>query len=140
MASSKVFWICGGLSLALFLITCWSAIYADTTPYWVESIGYFILTFYCMELFKGEKTDISTWLVVSAVIIGRIIIEIPMRIMDWNGCLGSFMVIAACVIAILLSAYCFNTKKPFAFILSYVILSLFNSIVAEYWTGFVLNR
>ena len=140
MSSTKSFWISCGLSLTLFLITCWSAIYTDTTPYWIESIGYFILTYFCLKFVQAKNNKIATWYIISAIILGRIILEIPMRILDWNGCVGSFMIIISCIIAILLAAYCYNSKKITAFVLSYVILALFNSVVADYWSKFLLNQ
>lgn len=140
ISAVKVFCIVCGLSLALFLVTCWSAIYPDSTPYWVESVGYFMLTYFCLDICRKRTPDIPMWSVISALIFGRILIEIPIRIYDWDGCKGSVMITASCIIAILMSAYCHKLKKPFAFILSYLILALFNSVVADSWSRYVLDQ
>lgn len=124
ISAVKVFCIVCGLSLALFLVTCWSAIYPDSTPYWVESVGYFMLTYFCLDTCRKRKPDVSVWSVISALIFGRILIEIPIRIYDWYGCEGSVMITVSCIIAILMSAYCHKLKKPFAFILSYLLVEL----------------
>lgn len=140
MTSAKAFWTVTGLSLALFLVTCWSAYNGDTTPYWVESLGYFILTYYCLEFIRAKNQSVSIFCVTAAAVLGRIIIDVPLRVMDCFGTLWSLLVVISCIVAILLAACCYNSKKPVVFILSYIIMALFNSVVAINWAEFVHSR
>lgn len=133
LTKTKAFLLACIFSLLLFLIVCWSAAFQDTTPYWVESIGYFLFTYICLMKFTEKVSDINSWMVAFAIILGRIILEVPLRIIDWHGTFGSFMITVGCVVAILLAVVCFKDKRIYSFILSYVILALFNSAIADLW-------
>ncbi len=41
LTRTGAYWLSFLFSILLFLIVCWSAVFQDTTAYWVESIGYF---------------------------------------------------------------------------------------------------
>lgn len=134
---AKAFWATCLLSLLLFLATCWSAALKDTTPYWIESIGYFILTYVCINEFSKKIPDLNPWKIAFAAIIGQIVVQLPMRGLDFYGCIGSLLIVVSCVIATLLAVICYKDRRPYSFILSYVILSLFNSVVAHMWNEYI---
>ncbi|MDE6503908.1 MAG: hypothetical protein K2K78_05555 [Muribaculaceae bacterium] len=136
LTKAKAFWTTSLLSLLLFTATCWSAALQDTTPYWIESIGYFILTYLCIDVFTQKVADLNPWMIGLAAIIGQLIIQIPMRIMDFPGTVGSLMIVVSCIIAILLAVICQKDKRPYSFILAYVVLALFNSAVADIWSNY----
>lgn len=135
--NTKAFWATCLLSLLMFLITCWSAIYQDTTPYWIQSTGYFMLTYICLYEFNKKIQDLNIYMIGLAVIIGRIILQVIAMCTDFSGCLGSMMIAISCIIATLLALVCYKSKQSYSFILSYVILSLFNSAIAGLWTNFL---
>ncbi len=139
LTKTGAFWLSSLLSLLLFLATCWSAVFHDATPYWVESIGFFLLTYVCIDVFSKRLADINPWMIGLAVIVGQLIIQIPVRAIDFMGSLGSVMILVSCIIATLLAVFCYKDKKPYTFILSYVVMSLFNIFVADMWQNYVLS-
>lgn len=126
-------------SILLFMITFWSAAFQDATPYWIESIGYFLLTYICIEEFTKRLPEINRWMIGFAVIFGQLIFQIPIRAIDFMGSLGSAMIVVSCLIATVLAVFCYTDKRPYTFILSYIVLSLFNSFVADVWNNYVIG-
>ncbi len=126
-------------SILLFMIVCWSAAFHDTTPYWIESIGFFLLTYICIDRFSKRITGINPWMIGLAVILGQLIFHIPARATDFSGSLGSLMIVVSCIIAIILAVFCYTQKRAYAFVISYIVISLFNSFVAEAWSDYVLG-
>lgn len=141
LTTTKAFWYAIILSAIVFLATWWTAILKPyTTPYWIESLGYFILTYSVLLKFTQKNKDINTWVIAIAIIIGRLIIEIPFRIGDFSSSLISLMITISCIIAIILASICYKYKTIYSFILAYIILSLFNSAVAEMWNNIFFQR
>ena len=70
--------------------------------------------------FTEKVPDINSWMVAFAIILGRIILEVPLRIIDWHGTFGSFMITVGCVVAILLAVVCFKDKRIYSFIHSLI--------------------
>ena len=139
MSKTKAFWLTFLMSILLFLVTCWSAAFTDTTPYWVESMGYFILTYLCIDGFGKKIPQLSTWTIWCGVLLGILVVQIPIRVIDFWGSMGSIMIEVGCIISSILAVICHSDRKPFSFILSYVIISLFNSFVAEMWNNYAMN-
>lgn len=124
-------------SILLFLITFWSAAFQDATPYWIEGIGYFLLTYVCIDEFTKRLPEINVWMVGLAVILGQLVFQTAIRASDFMGSLGSVMIVVSCLIATVLAVFCYKDKKPYTFILSYIIISLFNSFVADAWRDYL---
>lgn len=110
---------------------------SGSTPYWVESIGYFLFTYIILKYKERNEIAATIGMTVLMIILGKIILEIPLRIALFTSTLGSLMIPISCIIAILLGAYCFKKKSSAAFIISYIILSLYNSIVPDLWLKFL---
>ncbi|MCH5221776.1 MAG: hypothetical protein J1F05_05530 [Muribaculaceae bacterium] len=136
-SKTTAFWIAFGLSILLFVITCWSAIYTDTTPYWVESLGFFILSYICFQEFAKRIADISPWFIGAAIILGQILLHIAIRISDFYASFGSLMIVASTIVAVLLAIFCYKKQRPYAFVVSYIVISLFNSVGADLWRKFI---
>ena len=139
MTKTGAFWLSCLFSVVLFLITCWSAAFQDTTPYWIESLGFFLLTYLCVDGFSKRIPGLNPWMIGLAVILGQLIIQGPIRATDFMGSVGSLMIVVSCIIAILLAVFCYKDKRPYAFIISYVVISLFNSFAADWWSDYVLK-
>lgn len=136
MTKAKAYGLCVLAGLGLFLITCWSAIFPDSTAYWVESLGFFLLTYLLLE--KLQNYDgLKVWSIALSIMAGRLLIEIPIRIFDFYGTLGSMMIAVSCILAIILGTICYKIKDSYTFILSYIVLVLFNTAVVDFWSKFL---
>lgn len=49
------------------------------------------------------------------------------------------MVVVSCFIAIVLAVVCYKDRRPYSFILSYIILTMFNCIMPGMWDSYVLS-
>lgn len=139
LTKTTAFWLTVALSLLLFAATCWSAIFQISAPYWTESIGYFLLTYLCIQEFSKKVADLNPWMIGLAAALGQLLIQVPMRIIDFRGCFGSLMVVVSCFIAIVLAVVCYKDRRPYSFILSYIILTMFNCIMPGMWDSYVLS-
>ena len=137
LTNAKAFWLTTLFSLLFFMITCWSMVFQDTTPYWIQSIGYFMLTYICLDEFSKKLPDLNAWMIGFASLLGLMIIEAPVRIYDFPSTYGSLMIGVSCVVAILLAVICFKDKRSYSFILAFIILVLFNSVVADMWHNYM---
>lgn len=97
------------ISVILLLCECWFNTYPSYVSEWIQSISYFALTWICA--YKLKQTGISLYAIVTAVILGRILLEIPIRITDFHNSLGSFMNIITSIIGIILGAICYYEKR-----------------------------
>lgn len=131
------FWLACLGSIITFLLTFWSAVFHDFTPYWIEGIGFFLLTYVSISEFSKRIPDINAWSIGFAIILGQLILRMPAHILYFGEASGSLMILVSCIIAILLAVVCYKDKRPYTFILSYIVLSLFNSCVAELWENYV---
>ena len=104
-------------ALACFLVVCWSGALSYQEALWLESV-----TFFGLAMYEGYRyrTELPTVYIALSLIIGRIIAEIPIRISEWDGSIGSLPITISCVIAICLGCLC--AKKEFRF--WYLLLSL----------------
>lgn len=139
LTKTTAFCMTVALSLLLFAATCWSAIFQISAPYWTESIGYFLLTYLCIQEFSKKVADLNPWMIGLAAALGQLLIQVPMRIIDFRGCFGSLMVVVSCFIAIVLAVVCYKDRRPYSFILSYIILTMFNCIMPGMWDSYVLS-
>lgn len=139
LTKTTAFCMTVALSLLLFAATCWTAIFQISAPYWTESIGYFLLTYLCIQEFSKKVADLNPWMIGIAAALGQLLIQVPMRIIDFRGCFGSLMVVVSCFIAMVLAVICYKDHRPYSFILSYIILTMFNCIVPGMWDSYVLS-
>ncbi len=137
LTKAKAFWITCALSILLFMITCWSAAFGNSAPYWAESSGFFILTYLCIDGFSKRIQNLNPWSIGFAAILGQLLLHVPMRATDFYGSLGSLMIVVSCFIAILLAVICWKDKRPSTFILSYIVWAMFNCFVPEMWNDYL---
>lgn len=100
-----------GLSLLLFLATCWTAGISFSLAAGVESICFLLITWYFCYRYSVEQ--VSQRILISAIIFGRIIVEIPVRLSDLSGTAVSLPVLIICILSIPLGVLCFNKRNKF---------------------------
>lgn len=128
-----------GLSLAAFLCVCWTAGTDMLNAYWSEAVVYFAITYFLCNHF-AIKGYLRASAVVVAIAIGRVVLELPIRILDFSGTIGSIMLTLESLLAILMAWVCWKYEKPIVFILTLVIFILINSFVPEMWSEFLDTR
>ncbi len=137
LTKAKAFWITCMLSIVLLTVTCWTATFGYSAPYWAESSGFFLLTYLCIDEFSKKIQNLNPWSIGFAIILGQLLIHVPMRATDFYGSLGSLMIVVSCFIAILLAVVCWKDKRPSTFILSYIVWVMFNCFVPEMWSDYL---
>lgn len=125
MLRSKEYALITVASAAVFLITCWTAIFKDSTPLWVQSISFWGLTWYLLN--RLAPTGRALYSLVLCIIIGRIIPEIPVRMLDWSNSSGSIDITIVSIVGIVFGAVSYKWKSPITNVCLWIILVLLNS-------------
>ena len=73
------------------------------------------------------------WLIVVAIILGRIILELPLRILDFQATSASLLEPVCSIAAVLLAVVCFRRRKLRTSVVSFVVLLLLNTIGHYLW-------
>lgn len=131
---ARRFWEVTSLSALLFLALCWTQALQDNIGLWAYSICYFALTYYCLQRYHGEGESMMP--LIMAVVLGRIMLEVPIRIIDYVGTLCSLMHPVVSIIAITLGGMCYSVRKPWAYAASIAIIILFIAFVTPVWTEY----
>ena len=111
-------------SLLLFLVLCWSGRISNNIACLTESISFFILTWYLLRKFTNEGFSCNS--VIWGIIIGRLILDIPLRISNPPAYTASLLTPIVVVTAILLAALWFRDKSKIVLCLCIIILILMN--------------
>lgn len=127
------------LSLAAFLCVCWTAGTDMLNAYWSEAVVYFAVTYFLCNHF-AFKGHLRVSAVVVAIAIGRVVLELPIRILHFSSSIGSVMLTLESLVAIFMAWVCWKYKTPVVFILTLVIFILINSFVPEMWSEFLDTR
>lgn len=69
----------------------------------------------------------------TAVILGRILLELPIRITEFRATLFSLFIPITVISSIVLAAVYYRERRPVVLILSAIIMVLLNTIVHEDW-------
>ena len=120
-----------GISSLLLLCTCWFRTFSGYAAGWIEGICFFELAWFCTHYLQNK--DISSVTITLSIVFGRILLELPIRIMDFRGSLGSLMVTIICIVAIILGVVCYQEKRPIAYILSTIVLILLNTFAHHFF-------
>lgn len=115
----KTFFVLILKALALFFVTCWSASLSNGEAVWMETIAFYFLAMY--EVYKN-KESMSVIKIAVALIIGRILLEIPIRIVDFYSAKGSFFLMVACMIAIILGCVAGKKSRMYSYFIGTMIL------------------
>ncbi len=129
-AMKKQLFISFCLSLLLFNLIWWTAAYNHAVC--IESLCYFSLTYYILYKYAKPCTFGIPFVVV--VILGRIILELPLRVIDFEGSIESLIRPIASIVGILLSMVYFREKRQWILVLSVMIWILMCTVIREAWT------
>lgn len=119
------------LSLLLFLMTFWIAAYSLYAVSMAEAICYLLLTYYILEKYAKPKTYGTHFVI--AIIIGRILLDIPIRILEFRETIFSLFIPIVVMTSIFLGSLCFREKSRTVLILSIIILLLLSTIGQAQW-------
>lgn len=124
-------------SLLLFLITCWTGSYSIYSAGWTESICFFVFTLLVLD--KLAKPDHYSVSFIVTIIMGRIILEVPLRVFEFRETLFSLFVPIVSIVSILLAAVYHKEKRTSVLILAVVILVLLNTVAHDAWHHCMLH-
>jgi len=127
-----------GLSLILFLATCWTGGISFALAATVEGLCFFVFTRYCCENFRSET--LRCWQIALAIIVGSCIIELPLRVNDFAGTLVSASVPIMRVIGIVLGAVCCNRNKVLVLLLCVAAIPICSYFLCDGWFTFWLEN
>lgn len=119
------------LSSLTFLLTFWTASYSIYAAAWTESVCFFILTFLLLKKYAEPGKFGAP--IVAAILVGRLIFDLPIRITEFRATLFSMFVPIVVIVSIILAAIYFRERRPAVLVLSVVILVLLNTVVHEDW-------
>lgn len=106
-----------------FLIVCWSLGLSREEGVWMETVAFFVLS---LTETMHRKDVLSPFSIAIALIAGRILLEVPVRIYDWQGTMGSLPIAIACVIAIILGCAASYKGHKASFVICLILLYLLN--------------
>lgn len=130
-SKTTFFGLCIGSALVLFLCICWLNAYGGYTALWSQTICYSGLTWYALS--KASSKNLSLGLTSLAIVIGRLLPVLLVYMTDVRGSFGYLIIDLICITSILLTTVCFHEKRPYAFILSAIILILLStSVYSDY--------
>lgn len=121
------------ISLVLMLLCTplrgWSFHYATLT----EIIAYFLLTFF---LLKKNTQHIGLCLL--GIIIGRYILDLPFRLIDFNNARISLMVPIGSSLGTILGFIYFKVKKWITLAVSAIVVYVFSFVLEPQWINYVI--
>lgn len=129
MKKKIVLVFCG--AMLLFLLTCWTAAYSIYAAGWAESLCFFVFTL--LVLNRYAESDTYGIPFVLAVLAGRIVLELPLRIIEFRETMFSLFVPCIVIISILLASVYFKEKRTAVLILAVIILVLLNTVAHDAW-------
>lgn len=125
-------------SLVLFLIVCWSAACGLYAAGWTESIAFFMLAFFIISRNQEQCTKCIVYSI-CALALGRVALEIPVRAFDWSGSFYSIIFVITSIMGIILGAISGKIRKPYIFIISFIIFILVNDGLIYLWDMYMIK-
>lgn len=119
------------VSLLVFLLSFWTASYSLYAAGWAESICYFIITYLLLNKYAAPESYGIPYII--AILLGRTILELPLRITEFRTTLFSLFIPILVYVSIILASIYFREKRPMTLILSAIIIILMNTIAHEDW-------
>ncbi len=131
---NKIFWSCFALSILAYLLTFASMTLSIYAAALIESIVLFALTWIALDKAQNKLGAPATSIVCTAIILGRLVLEVPVHVMDFGGTLAALGVLFICIITVLLAAVCFNVRRHSVIVLSLAVYALLNLCTLPMWT------
>lgn len=135
MKNRKVLLIPFFVSLLVFLLTSWTAAISSYSALWAESVSFFALSYFMLERYAKDNTYGIP--VILMIMIGRVILEIPIRIHAFYASLHSSYITIVVLLSIILSAVYYHEKRPSVLVLSIVIMILLNTVGYDGWVHLI---
>lgn len=133
----RTFFVVFLASILVFLLTSWTAAYSVYAAGWSESVAYFLITYLLMDKYvRSDSIGIS---VISAIVLGRIIIMLPIRIINFREMLPTMFVPFVSIVGIVLGVLCFREKRIIVALLSLIILILMNTVAHYAWYEMIID-
>ena len=119
------------MSMLVFLLTFWTAGYSLYAAALTEAASFFVLTYFILEKYANPQTFGLPYVV--AIVLGRIIFELPIRITEFPETLFSLFIPIVVFSSIFLAALYFKEKRISVLVLSVIILILLSTIGQSEW-------
>ena len=114
------------LSLLVFLLTSWTLAYSHYAASMVEGTCFYLLTYYILKWYARPNTFGCPY--IYAIIAGRIILEIPLRITEFYDTIPSLFITLTVITSIILAAVYYKEKRDSVLVLTIAILILLMTI------------
>jgi len=121
-------------AVVLLFATLWTAKYNYAAGF-AQSICFFALTFHLLQHFKSKGKEVHA--VTAAIVAGRVVPEIPVRIITFHDSLGSIGILIMVTVTILLAALYQQKRLPVILILTIIIVILLGTAGIDTWYDFV---
>lgn len=131
MKKKKLLLITFATSVFLYLCVFWVNYFQNLyLSAWVHSLAFISLTRLWLSK-KGKEAGMTS--IVGAIILGRIILEIPVRSLDFTGTMSTLMLPVSSMLSILLISLCFYKRNIGVYTLSIILIILANTILQTIW-------
>ena len=131
MKKKKLLLITFATSVFLYLCVFWVSYFLNLyLSAWVHSLAFISLTWLWLSK-KGKEAGMTS--IVGAIILGRIILEIPVRSLDFTGTMSTLMLPVSSMLSILLISLCFYKRNIGVYTLSIILIILANTILQTIW-------
>lgn len=131
MKKKKLLLITFATSVFLYLCIFWVNYFQNLyLSAWVHSLAFISLTWLWLSK-KGKEAGMTS--IVGAIILGRIILEIPVRSLDFTGTMSTLMLPVSSMLSILLISLCFYKRNIGVYTLSIILIILANTILQTIW-------
>jgi len=119
------------MSLLVFLLTFWTAGYSLYAACLAESVAFFVLTYYVLKTYAKPGTFGLPFVV--AVVAGRIVLDVPLRVMEFPETLFSLFVPIVVIVSIVLAALYYKENRVSVLVLSVFIILLLATVGQAEW-------
>lgn len=134
MDKKKELFMIWAASVLLYAMICWVNGYGSVyLSMWAYSLAYYAIAWYWLH--KDEES-LGAVPVATAVTIGGLTIDVPLRIMDYVGTSHSLMLPLMIVVDVILATMCYKEKRTSVYFLSFVVILLLNTVVLTDWLEF----
>lgn len=101
----------------------------------IESIVYSFITFLLLRKYVDAKYSIIR--IIICIILGRIIIELPIRIVDFDKTLSTLIVTIIVILSTILTGLIYSNKKKYVIILSFISWIICAFIGHKVWFDYI---
>ena len=115
-----------------FLIVCWSAALSHGECFWIETTAFLWLAIYTV---KKHQESLTVGSIAMALCVGRIALELPIRVLEFSSSVGSIPLTLSCIVAIILGCFCTKRKfQTWPVLVSLIVLFAVNTFNIHYLT------